>query len=235
MCWHSNSQACLLGCRRRRCRRWPWSCGFRCWLPAFSRQVACDLLRRIIRILYLSKRLQGQLQGGSREITKAAQSLSELGKNTFLFSYLWFTSPTDICSRRRPFSVVCDLLHSSTTDTLWFFDAGEYKAHLFLLVLLSSSLVILLCQQLPHHLRAACWQSIDYFELKPRKSAAACCNYSALPSLVLFLMTQLCEGLIGGGINRGSRSFGSWSEDDLVFPRVHRLHHGKSGCMILPQ
>ncbi|XP_033989027.1 conserved oligomeric Golgi complex subunit 5-like isoform X1 [Trematomus bernacchii] len=42
-------------------------------------QVACDLLRRIIRILYLSKRLQGQLQGGSREITKAAQSLNELG------------------------------------------------------------------------------------------------------------------------------------------------------------
>uniref|UniRef100_A0A3P9IBN5 Conserved oligomeric Golgi complex subunit 5 n=1 Tax=Oryzias latipes TaxID=8090 RepID=A0A3P9IBN5_ORYLA len=41
-------------------------------------QVACDLLRRIIRILYLSKRLQGQLQGGSREITKAAQSLHEL-------------------------------------------------------------------------------------------------------------------------------------------------------------
>uniref|UniRef100_A0A3Q3WBS5 Conserved oligomeric Golgi complex subunit 5 n=1 Tax=Mola mola TaxID=94237 RepID=A0A3Q3WBS5_MOLML len=41
-------------------------------------QVACDLMRRIIRILYLSKRLQGQLQGGSREITKAAQSLNEL-------------------------------------------------------------------------------------------------------------------------------------------------------------
>ncbi|XP_069927250.1 conserved oligomeric Golgi complex subunit 5 isoform X1 [Oryctolagus cuniculus] len=41
-------------------------------------QVACDLLRRIIRILYLSKRLQGQLQGGCREITKAAQSLNEL-------------------------------------------------------------------------------------------------------------------------------------------------------------
>ncbi|KAJ8387680.1 hypothetical protein AAFF_G00151110 [Aldrovandia affinis] len=41
-------------------------------------QVACDLLRRIIRILYLTKRLQGQLQGGSREVTKAAQSLSEL-------------------------------------------------------------------------------------------------------------------------------------------------------------
>uniref|UniRef100_A0A8C7BT12 Conserved oligomeric Golgi complex subunit 5 n=1 Tax=Neovison vison TaxID=452646 RepID=A0A8C7BT12_NEOVI len=32
----------------------------------------------IIRILYLTKRLQGQLQGGSREITKAAQSLNEL-------------------------------------------------------------------------------------------------------------------------------------------------------------
>ncbi|XP_062850687.1 conserved oligomeric Golgi complex subunit 5 [Trichomycterus rosablanca] len=41
-------------------------------------QVVCDLLRRIIRILYLSKRLQGQLQGGSRELTKAAQSLNEL-------------------------------------------------------------------------------------------------------------------------------------------------------------
>ncbi|XP_077020684.1 conserved oligomeric Golgi complex subunit 5 [Tamandua tetradactyla] len=41
-------------------------------------QVACDLLRKIIRILHLSKRLQGQLQGGSREITKAAQSVSEL-------------------------------------------------------------------------------------------------------------------------------------------------------------
>lgn len=52
--------------------------------------MACDLLRRIIRILYLSKRLQGQLQGGSREITKAAQSLSELGRNTFLFIYLSF-------------------------------------------------------------------------------------------------------------------------------------------------
>jgi len=43
-------------------------------------QVTCDLLRRIIRIQRLSKRLQGQLQGGVREITKAAQSLSELGE-----------------------------------------------------------------------------------------------------------------------------------------------------------
>ncbi|XP_021344387.1 conserved oligomeric Golgi complex subunit 5-like, partial [Mizuhopecten yessoensis] len=38
----------------------------------------CDLLRRIIRIMYLSKRLHSQLQGGAREITKAAQSLNEL-------------------------------------------------------------------------------------------------------------------------------------------------------------
>ena len=43
-------------------------------------QEACDILRRVIRVLYLTKRLQGQLQGGAREITKAAQSLSELGK-----------------------------------------------------------------------------------------------------------------------------------------------------------
>ncbi|XP_064633908.1 conserved oligomeric Golgi complex subunit 5-like [Lineus longissimus] len=41
-------------------------------------QEACDLLRRIIRILYLSRRLHSQLQGGAREITKAAQSLNEL-------------------------------------------------------------------------------------------------------------------------------------------------------------
>ena len=52
-------------------------------------QEACDLLRRIIRITYLSKRLQGQLQGGTREITKAAQSLNELGKSaqSFLHDY----------------------------------------------------------------------------------------------------------------------------------------------------
>ncbi|KAK2155274.1 hypothetical protein LSH36_244g03005 [Paralvinella palmiformis] len=41
-------------------------------------QETCDMLRRIIRIMYLSKRLHGQLQGGTREITKAAQSLNEL-------------------------------------------------------------------------------------------------------------------------------------------------------------
>jgi len=42
-------------------------------------QETCDLLRHIIRMMYLSKRLHSQLQGGSREITKAAQSLNELG------------------------------------------------------------------------------------------------------------------------------------------------------------
>ena len=46
-------------------------------------QDTCDLLRRIIRITYLSKRLQTQLQGGAREITKAAQSLNELGIRSF--------------------------------------------------------------------------------------------------------------------------------------------------------
>lgn len=50
-------------------------------------QGACDLLRRIIRILYLSKRLQGQLQGGSREITKAAQSLNELSKDMHVYHW----------------------------------------------------------------------------------------------------------------------------------------------------
>lgn len=42
-------------------------------------QLSCDLLRRIIRILSLSKRLQVQIQAGSKEITKTAQTLSELG------------------------------------------------------------------------------------------------------------------------------------------------------------
>lgn len=41
-------------------------------------QEACDLLRRIIRLLYLSKRLKTQLEGGAREIAKSAQSLAEL-------------------------------------------------------------------------------------------------------------------------------------------------------------
>ena len=40
----------------------------------------CDLLRRVIRVMYLSKRLHTQLQGGAREIIKAAQSLNELGE-----------------------------------------------------------------------------------------------------------------------------------------------------------
>jgi len=44
-------------------------------------QETCDLLRHIIRMMYLSKRLHSQLQGGAREITKAAQSLNELGTN----------------------------------------------------------------------------------------------------------------------------------------------------------
>lgn len=43
-------------------------------------QATCDLLRRIVRIQRLTKRLHVQLQGGVRELTKAAQSLSELGK-----------------------------------------------------------------------------------------------------------------------------------------------------------
>ncbi|XP_064606457.1 conserved oligomeric Golgi complex subunit 5-like [Liolophura sinensis] len=41
-------------------------------------QETCDLLRKIIRIMYLSKKLHSQLGGGAREITKAAQSLNEL-------------------------------------------------------------------------------------------------------------------------------------------------------------
>ncbi|XP_066933016.1 conserved oligomeric Golgi complex subunit 5-like [Clytia hemisphaerica] len=41
-------------------------------------QTSCDYLRRIIRVISVSKRLQIQLNGGSREITKAAQSLNEL-------------------------------------------------------------------------------------------------------------------------------------------------------------
>lgn len=42
-------------------------------------QTTCDLLRRVIRISYLTKRLESQLKGGTKETTKAAQSLNELG------------------------------------------------------------------------------------------------------------------------------------------------------------
>ncbi len=55
-------------------------------LPA---QAVCDLLRKIIRMLYLLKRLKSQMQGGSREITKVAQTFSEIGVfGCFLLS-LW--------------------------------------------------------------------------------------------------------------------------------------------------
>eukprot|EP01136_Pigoraptor_vietnamica_P036041 Opistho-1_new@9359 len=41
-------------------------------------QAACDVLRRVIRFLYLSRRLKGLMEGGSREAAKAAQTLSEI-------------------------------------------------------------------------------------------------------------------------------------------------------------
>ncbi|XP_076362268.1 conserved oligomeric Golgi complex subunit 5-like isoform X3 [Tachypleus tridentatus] len=41
-------------------------------------QETCDLLRRISSIFKLTLRLQNQIQGGLREITKAAQSINEL-------------------------------------------------------------------------------------------------------------------------------------------------------------
>ena len=43
-------------------------------------QETCDILRRIVRILQLGKKLQQQLGGGPAEITKAAQSISELSE-----------------------------------------------------------------------------------------------------------------------------------------------------------
>ena len=46
-----------------------------CWT-----QSACDLLRKVIRMLYLMKRLRTQMQGGTREITKVAQTFSEIGR-----------------------------------------------------------------------------------------------------------------------------------------------------------
>ena len=47
--------------------------------PFFCLQTVCELLRRLIRVLSLRKKLRAQLKGGVRELTKAAQSLSELG------------------------------------------------------------------------------------------------------------------------------------------------------------
>ena len=41
-------------------------------------QKTCDVLRKIIRILQLSKKLQVQMNNGDAEITKAASSLNEL-------------------------------------------------------------------------------------------------------------------------------------------------------------
>ena len=47
-------------------------------------QSACDLLRKVIRMLYLLKRLKSQMQGGTREITKVAQTFSEIGMHVYV-------------------------------------------------------------------------------------------------------------------------------------------------------
>lgn len=41
-------------------------------------QAACELLRKVIRFLYLARKLKSHLQGGSRELPKAAQCVLEL-------------------------------------------------------------------------------------------------------------------------------------------------------------
>lgn len=40
-------------------------------------QQTCDMIRRMGRLFQIVKRLRAQLQGGTKDITKAAQSLSE--------------------------------------------------------------------------------------------------------------------------------------------------------------
>ena len=55
-------------------------------------QAACDLLRKVIRILFLMKRLKSQMQGGMREITKVAQTFNEIGVCT----YTTCTSPSQL-------------------------------------------------------------------------------------------------------------------------------------------
>lgn len=42
-------------------------------------QVTSEMLRRVLRFLYLSKRLEMQMPGGDLELTKAALTLSEVG------------------------------------------------------------------------------------------------------------------------------------------------------------
>ena len=41
-------------------------------------QKSCDVLRRVTRIQYLTKRLKQQLEGGVKEITKTSQTFNEL-------------------------------------------------------------------------------------------------------------------------------------------------------------
>jgi hypothetical protein len=45
-------------------------------------QSACDLLRKIIRMLYLIKRVKTQMQGGLKEISKVAQTFNEIDQLT---------------------------------------------------------------------------------------------------------------------------------------------------------
>ena len=73
-------------------------------------QAACDLLRKVIRMLFLIKRLKSQMQGGIREITKVAQTFNEIG----WFGLSSYFGHPILCSS-SPFLLMWPLPHPCTT------------------------------------------------------------------------------------------------------------------------
>jgi hypothetical protein len=56
-------------------------------------QVTSEMLRRVLRFLYLSKRLEMQMPGGDLELTKAALTLSEVGMSPRMVRLLLHHEP----------------------------------------------------------------------------------------------------------------------------------------------
>jgi hypothetical protein len=80
---------------------------------SYFSQVACDLLRRITGILYLSKHLQGQLQGEAGRLPRLPRA-----STNWLSDRCLFTSDTLHCTTDRAApSLMTLLIHSNTIDT----------------------------------------------------------------------------------------------------------------------
>eukprot|EP00039_Didymoeca_costata_P020153 m.340253 g.340253 ORF g.340253 m.340253 type:complete len:767 (+) comp19209_c0_seq1:136-2436(+) len=78
-------------------------------------QSACEILRRTLRYLYLAKRLKTQLQGGNREVAKAAATLTELND---LMEYVDLSGVDVVDKERKWIEEVQQQIESSAVEML---------------------------------------------------------------------------------------------------------------------